>query len=180
MNLTHALDNFSYSWRQEHDDDVPMDFTPDPLWHPWLKTIKAEIQRHVNPPMAMGDGCKSLADKCGVETHEWYLQKPLEEPLIEEARRYACHCGDLGTEIGTLDFQLEVHEELLPESVSRPASRGPDVDLPNEDSESDDFLLMQTAQCLMQAGAVIIWEAINRICTTCCVQRRTQTRWKTA
>lgn len=141
VNLTHALDNFSYSWRQEHDDDVPMDFTPDLLWHPWLKTLKAEIQRHVNPPMAMGDGCKSLADKCAVEAHKWYLQKPLEEPLIEEARRYACHCGDVGTEIGTPDFQLEVHEELLPEWVSRPASRGPDVNLPNEDFESDDFPL---------------------------------------
>ncbi len=110
------------------EDNPRVDFEVPPEWLPWLRTIRENIRRHVNPPAALGSGNRGLAGKASAEIYKWSLQEPFDRNLSAHARTYASFTSDMGVELGLPDFVVPEDgvEKLLPTWVHR-HTLGPDV-----------------------------------------------------
>ena len=103
--------------------DVPMDHVrrrTNPEWEPYLRSLKSNIREHINPPAALGTGCRGVADKAKAVTFAWALQTPCECRIIDHADTYLSQTSDMGVELSLPDFEITGHHEsLLPEWVNR-------------------------------------------------------------
>ena len=75
-------------------------------WQPWLDKIKDSVREHINPPAALGSGCRGLSDKCSAEAYKMHLQMPRCDRLGDHCATYISHTSDLGVEIGIPDFSI--------------------------------------------------------------------------
>ena len=84
---------------------------------------------HVNPPVALGSGCRGLADKAKALAIGWALQVPGgEAELRKHAESYQSHTSDMGVELSLPDFAVQSIETLLPTLCNR-SSLSADVDV---------------------------------------------------
>ena len=92
---------------------------PPEAWQRNLSTIKDNLFEVINPPSALGSGCRGLAHKCGNIAFAWHLQTDKATNLQDVADSYASHTSDMGVEISMPEFQIADPDSILPDWLHR-------------------------------------------------------------
>lgn len=106
----------------------------------YMQILYSGIQRHNDPPVAVGKGCTNLGHKCAALLHKWWLQSGSEAKLLCFRASLASFCTDLGTEVGSPDFLVPDIRMLMPEWMYED-SGGMDLDVADSDPEDMPSLL---------------------------------------
>lgn len=100
----------------EDDSPDPLPAFPLPEWVEPLRVLSSSVREHIAPPVALGSGHRSLADKACSEVFKWMLENPSGSDLSMHGMSFVAHCSDMGTELGLPDFELSGSvRSLLPE-----------------------------------------------------------------
>ena len=97
-------------------------WSQEPLPEAWqrnLSTIKDNLFEVINPPSALGSGCRGLAHKCGNIVFAWHLHTDEATTLQAVADSYASHTSDMGVEISIPEFESADPDSLLPDWLHR-------------------------------------------------------------
>ena len=77
---------------------------PPALWLHWAKIMRKNIVEAIEPPNALGSGCRGLVHKAALMVYGWRLGPADISDVSEVSHSYVSHTSEMGVELGLPDL----------------------------------------------------------------------------